>query len=132
MAKELLPEELWKQIRPLLPAHPPQPKGGTLWKSDRDCLRGILFVLRTGIPWSLLPVEAFGVSGVTCWRRLRDWTSSGVWPRLHARLVGVLEELGAVDHSIGLIDSASVRAVFGGRIRGRIRLIEPSVDASGI
>ena len=38
---------------------------------DRSALEGIVYVLRSGIPWRMLP-EEFGCSGVTCWRRLRD------------------------------------------------------------
>jgi transposase len=132
MAKELLSEELWNHVSLLIPTHPTQPRGGNAWKSDRLCLRGIIFVLRTGIPWSLLPAEAFGVSGVTCWRRLRDWTRAGVWSAMHARVLGQLEQAGCIDHSIGVVDSASVRAVFGGRIPEPIRWIGPNAVASGM
>ena len=53
--KELLPDELWTEIEPLLPVRDPQPKGGRPWAQDRDCLRGILFILRTGIPGRCCP-----------------------------------------------------------------------------
>ena len=114
MAKELLPDELWCEIEPLLPAHLEQAKGGRPWASDRDCLRGILFVLRSGIPWQMLPREAFGVSGSTCWRRFHDWSQAGIWTKLHHRLLNRLGKQGAVDLSTAVVDSASVRAVFGG------------------
>jgi len=128
--KELLPDALWREVELLLPPHPSQPKGGTPWKSDRDCLRGILFVLRSGIPWDLLPTEVFGVSGVTCWRRLRDWTHAGVWPKLHALVIERLEAEGGIDHSIMVIDSATTRALFGGRTRARIRPIAANAAAN--
>ena len=131
MAAELLPDALWREVEPLLPAHPPQPKGGTAPRSDRDCLRGIIFVLRTGIQWQMLPAEVFGVSGSTCWRRLRDWTAAGVWPAVHLRLVRLLEARGAVDHSIGVIDSASVRALKGGRTPAPTPPTAASGGASG-
>lgn len=114
MAVELLPEALWVQIEPMLPPHPPHPKGGNEFKDDRRCLRGIIFVLRSGIPWQMLPIECFGVSGSTCWRRLRDWTEAGVWSALHRQVLNHLGRRGAVDLSAAVIDSASVRAVFGG------------------
>jgi transposase len=95
------------------------------------CLRGIVFVLRSGIPWSMLPIEAFGVSGVTCWRRLRDWTAAGVWPAMHARVLSDLQAAGGIDHSIGVIDSASVRAVFGGRIPAPIPWTGPNAGVNG-
>ena len=51
MAKDLLPDALWARIAPLLPPEPPKPKGGRPRVSDRAALTGILFVLKTGIPW---------------------------------------------------------------------------------
>ena len=78
MAKPLLPDELWKRIEPLLPPHPPRPKGGRPPLDDRKALTGILFVLKTGIQWEYLPKEMGCGSGMTCWRRLRDWTQAGV------------------------------------------------------
>ena len=98
MATELLPEALWMKVRPLLPLHRSHPHGGNKFSDDRLCLRGIIFVLRAGLAWSMLPTEAFGVSGVTCWRRLRDWTKAGVWPALHRLLVTRLEDIAAIDH----------------------------------
>lgn len=115
MAVELLPDELWNECRPLLPPHPPQPQGGRPPADDRLCLRGLIFILRSGMAYNLLPTEVFGVSGVTCWRRLRDWTRAGVWPELHRRLLNRLGRLGQIDLSKAVVDSQSVRAVFGGR-----------------
>ena len=60
MAKELLPDELWAETQPLLPVHVPSPKGGRPPADDRDCLVGIVFLLRSGITWQMLPTAAFG------------------------------------------------------------------------
>ena len=114
MAKELLPDDLWAEIAPLLPAHPSHPKGGRPWSDDRATLRGIVFVLRSGITWQMLPTEAFGVSGSTCWRRFDDWSAAGLWPEVHRRLLNHLGRRGQVDLSKAVIDSASVRALLGG------------------
>jgi transposase len=130
MARELVPDVLWEELKDLIPTHPPHPKGGADWADDRRCLRGIVFVLRTGLQWNELPAEAFGVSGVTCWRRLRDWTRAGVWPAMHARVLRDLESAGGVDHSLGVVDSASVRAVKGGRTPARTRRTGPRPGAS--
>ena len=119
MAINLLPDALWHEIKPLLPPHRKHPKGGHPWRDDRNCLRGIIFVLRTGMAWNQLPAELGCGSGVTCWRRFRDWTRSGVWPRLHRRLLEHLNALGQIDLSKAVIDSCSVRAVFGGRTPAR-------------
>jgi transposase len=67
MAKELLPDAFWARIAPLLPPEPPKPKGGRPRVSDRAALTGILFVLKTGIPWEYLPAEMGCGSGMTCW-----------------------------------------------------------------
>jgi transposase len=80
MAKELLPDALWARIAPLLPPEPPKPKGGRPRVSDRAALTGILFVLKTGIPWEYLPAEMGCGSGMTCWRRLHRCFSKS-WPR---------------------------------------------------
>lgn len=92
MGKLLVPNELWERIEPLLPRHTPKPQGGRPRTSDHTVLTGILFVLKTGIPWEYLPQE-LGCSGMTCWRRLRDWQQAGVWERLHRVLLDDLPRL---------------------------------------
>jgi transposase len=87
MSAPLLPDDLWNVIAPLLTPEAPKPKGGRPHISDRQVLRGILFVLRTGCPWQSLPKELGCGSGSACWRRLRDWQRAGVWDRLHHLLL---------------------------------------------
>lgn len=132
MAFALVPEEFWKEIEPLLPPLPPRPKGGRPPVPNRNALVGIVFVLRTGAPWSLLPQELGCGSGVTCWRRLRDWTALGIWPAIHHRLLNVLGRGGQVDLSRAVIDSQSVRAVFGGTTPVRTLRTERKRAASGM
>jgi transposase len=91
-----------------------------------------VYVLRTGMPWRLVPAELGCGSGVTCWRRLRDWTQAGIWPRIHERLLDRLGRCGGIDASLAVMDSASVRAVSGGRTRGRTPPIGRKTAASGI
>src|SRR5439155_11311003 len=115
MAKPLVPDELWEVVRPMLPPHRRRPgRRGRPPADDRAALGGILFVLKTGIPWEYLPQEMGCGSGMTCWRRLRDWHRAGVFKRLHRRLLGKLRAAGRIDFSRALVDSASVRALFGG------------------
>jgi transposase len=78
--------------------------------SDRAALTGIIFVLKSGIPWEMLPQEMGCGSGVTCWRRLRDWQEAGVWDRLHRELLDRLGEAGRIDWSRASLDSASIPA----------------------
>jgi transposase len=116
MAKELLPDELWREIEPLLPPSPPRTsKGGRPPVDNRKALRGIIFVNRTGIPWQALPTEAFDVSGSSCWRRFDEWTQAGIWPQLHERLLDRLGKAGGVNLDRVVVDSQSVRALKGAR-----------------
>jgi transposase len=113
---ELVSDELWNRIEPLLPPlPPPSPKGGRPRVEHRPALAGIVFVLKTGIPWQALPTEMGCGSGSTCWRRFAAWTRLAVWSKLHALLLTALGKAGAVNLERAVIDSASVRAVFGGR-----------------
>ncbi len=82
---------------------------------NRSALTGILFVLRSGIPWELLPAEMRCGSGMTCWRRLRDWHQAGVWERLHRVLLDRLGYANAIDWSRAAVDSAAVPAKRGVR-----------------
>jgi len=120
MPKPLVRDELWKLIEPLLPPEPPKPKGGRPRLPDRAALTGILFVLRSGIPWEMLPQEMGCGSGMTCWRRLHEWQAAGVWEKLHRLLLDRLREADQIDWSRAVVDSASVRAVLGGRKRAPI------------
>ncbi len=110
MAKLLVSDELWALVAPLLPAEPPKPKGGRPRVPDRACLTGILFVLRSGIGWELLPAEMGCGSGMTCWRRLRDWQAAGVWDALHRTLLDRLGEAGQIDWSRASVDAARIPA----------------------
>ena len=132
MAAALVPDTLWSSVRPLLPASMPKLQGGRPRVSDRACLTGILFVLRSGIPWRMLPKQLGCGSGMTCWRRLRDWQHAGIWDLTHFVLLNWLARDGLIDWSRAVVDSCSVRAVFGGRKLGRIRPIELNGAASAI
>jgi transposase len=114
MAAELIPEGLWDLIEPLLPQPEPRLTGGRPRLPDRGCLRGILFVLHSGIPWEMLPKELGCGSGMTCWRRLRDWQKAGTWDLIHFTLLDWLSRYSQLDWSKAVVDSCSVRAVFGG------------------
>jgi transposase len=114
MARELLTDELWAVIEPLLPPEPPKPQGGRPPISDRAALTGIIFVLKSGIPWEMLPQEMGCGSGMSCWRRLRDWQQAGVWQRLHEALLSKLQAADQIDWSRAVVDSSSIRAVGGG------------------
>jgi transposase len=122
MAKPLVPDELWELVHPLLPRPKRRRTGrGRPRLDDRAAFTGILFVLKTGIPWEYLPQEMGCGSGMSCWRRLRDWHKAGVFTRLHRLLLTELRKHEDLDFSRGLVDSASVRAVHGGKKRVQAR-----------
>jgi transposase len=118
---ELVTDELWAAIEPLLPPHPPHPKGGNDFKPDRPALCGIVYILREGIGWNRLPLALGCGSGSTCRRRFRDWRAAGVWPRLHRVLLEKLAGAGAIDWSRVSVDSASVPAKKGAPRPGETR-----------
>src|ERR1700690_3343748 len=113
MARPLLSDHLWEAIRFLLPPHPAHPKGGRPLLDDRKALAGILFVLKTGIPWEDLPVEMGCGCGMTCWRRLDAWQKAGVWFQLMQVLLQRLDDAGKIDWSRAAVDGSFARA-FGG------------------
>jgi transposase len=112
MAAALLPDALWDLVEPFLPIPPRRPTGGRPRVPDRACLTGILFVLRSGIPWQMLPHELGCGSGMTCWRRLRDWQDAGTWDLVHFALLDWLARHHQIDWSRAVVDSCSVRAVW--------------------
>jgi len=114
MAAALVPDRLWDLVEPFLPILPRRPQGGRPRVSDRACLTGIVFVLRSGIPWQMLPPELGCGSGMTCWRRLRDWQRAGVWDLMHFALLDWLARSDQIDWSRAVVDSCSIRAVHGG------------------
>ena len=109
MSRPLVSDDLWAVIEPLLPVEPPKPKGGRPRCDNCAALAGIIFVMRSGIPWEMLPRE-LGCSGMTCWRRLGDWHGAGVWADLHRVLLERLADAGHLDWSRASLDSASVAA----------------------
>jgi transposase len=124
MAKELVSDELWEVIEPLLPPEAPKPQGGRPRVEDRAALSGIIFVLKSGIPWEMLPQEMGCGSGVTCWRRLREWQEAGLWERLHLVLLDRLGQADQIEWERACLDSASIPAKRGAQKPVRIRRIK--------
>jgi transposase len=118
VAKPLVDDELWAAVRRLLPKHRPKAKGGKPPVDDRVCLTGILFVLKTGIAWEDFPCE-MGCCGMTLLNRLRQWQRAGVWVAMHRMMLDRLRAAGLIDFTRVIVDSASVRAMHGGKKPGR-------------
>jgi len=136
MAQPLVTDDLWAIVEPLFPkSRRPRRRdkfrrGGRPRVEDRNVLAGIVFVLKTGIPWEYLPQEMGCGCGMTCWRRLRDWNDAGVWRELHRVLLDKLNAANKIDWSRAVVDSASVRAMHGGKKQAPIRSIGENRDRS--
>lgn len=113
-----VPDELWKEIQPLLDELDPPAWTGRKRTDARAALNGIIYVLRTGCQWNVLPKEFGDDSSVH--RAFQRWIAKGVLDRLWARLVEVCEDLGGVDWEWQSADAAMAKARFGGTRSGRI------------
>jgi transposase len=120
MAQPLVSDALWERIEPLLP--PPKPRRfrfpGRKPMDRRKVLTGIIFVLKTGIPWEDLPLEMGCGCGMTCWNYLQAWHRAGVWKHLHEVLLAELQEAERIDWSRAAVDSTHARALGGGEKTG--------------
>lgn len=118
--KRMLTDEQWDRIAAHFPKHPPSPKGGRPRASDRECLEGILWLMRTGARWQDIPVDL--PSGSTCWRRLQEWAGNDVLGEIHAILLEELVELGAIDFEELLADATFIRVKKGATTLAKPRL----------
>jgi transposase len=122
MPAGVLANDLWERLEPLLPK--PRRKNrhvqfaGRKPTDLRRIVNGILFVLRTGVPWRSLPATTDFPSGYTCRRRLRRWQKTGIWQRLFENLLAELQKAHQIDWYRALVDSASMRAPSGGAKTG--------------
>ncbi len=132
MTKPLVTDQLWAMIELLLPPEAPKAKGGRPRINNRAVLTGILFVLRSGIPWEMLPQEMGCGSGMTCWRRLKEWNEAGVWEQLHQTLLDRLGEADRIDWGRASLDSATIAAPRGANKPVRIRPIAVNRARSAI
>jgi transposase len=134
LVDDLVPDQLWALVEPLLPA-PPRPLYGGRHRTipARNCLAAIIYMARTSTPWRLLPARELGCgSPATAWRRLDEWAKAGVFEALHLKVLDRLGEQGRLDWTRASVDSASVRAKRGGTTWAQIRSIVASLGASCI
>ena len=100
--QRLLTDAQWAKIAPLLPKRKASPNGGRPRAADRDCLEGILWVLRTGARWRDVPPPY--ASGATCWRRLAEWERQDVWLSLWRAFLSELDARHQLDWSEAFLD----------------------------
>jgi transposase len=121
MAADRALDALWERLEPLLPKKRRNRHvqyAGRKPAEPRQALAGILFVLRTGIPWRSLPRTSDFPSGYTCWRRFRHWHRRGLWRRLFEGVLAELHAAQGIDWRRAIVDSASVPAPGGGAKTG--------------
>ena len=105
MSRHNLTDSEWKTIQVFLPAER-SGKAGRPWKPHRTVINGILFVLRTGIPWEDLPSE-FG-KFKTVYNRFRRWVKSGLWDRIFEALIDRVLKAGEIDFELWCVDGLSL------------------------
>lgn len=110
-------DEQWERVAPHLPEHPPSPKGGRPRAADRECLEGILWLLRSGARWRDIPIDL--PSGSTCWRRLVDWAGDEVLQHVQGVLVEQLSEAGKLALEELFADATFIRAKKGATRSGK-------------
>jgi transposase len=132
MHSEYVEDDLWELVSPLIPPKRKQPKGGGTWKDDRLVLNGIIYVLLTGIAWKHLPKRLGWGSGVTAWRRMKEWQKAGVWAGMHREVMRRLRANGMIDLHRVIVDSTLVRAKKGATSRGQTPRIAGKEAANSI
>lgn len=101
----VLSDAQWALIEQLLPRS--EHARGPNFKNNRQIVEGILYRLRTGVPWRDLP-GCFG-PWQTVWKRQRRYASDGTWDRIMVALAAIADDGSALDWAVS-IDSTVVRA----------------------
>jgi putative transposase len=107
-----VPDQLWERIEPGLNELDPPAKTGRKRIAPRPALEGIIYEMRTGCQWNVLPKEFGDDSSVH--RTFQRWIRVGVFDHIWALLVEECEELGGVDWQWQAVDGAMGKARFGG------------------
>src|SRR3990172_6873665 len=110
-----IPDDLWNLIKPILPPDKPAKSNGRPAVPNRTVLDGILYVLRTGCQWKMVPRQYS--SGSTCHLRFQTWAWAGVFERIWRVCLKHYDDLQGIDWRFQSMDSASVSAPVKGGIK---------------
>jgi transposase len=108
-----IPDRLWDEIKSIFPKEKPLKTVGRTIIPYRKVIDGILYVLRTGCQWKMLPKE-YG-SGSTCHRRFQEWNSLDIFKKVWIRLLEIYDDLIGINWTWQSIDSISIKSPLGGR-----------------
>ena len=100
----VLSNETWSRVEPLLPSS--QGKQGRPFRDHRQVIEGVIYRLRTGVPWRDLP-EEFG-PWQTVWKRHARFSRDGTWDRVLTQLLAEADAAGDLDWAVS-VDSTVVR-----------------------
>lgn len=109
-----VPEELWKQIEPVLLELDPPKRKGRKRADQRKMLEGVIFRMRSGCQWNHLPNELGDDS--TIHRTFQRWVELGVLEQVWAVLIAECQELGGVEWEWQSADCSMGKARFGGEL----------------
>jgi transposase len=107
-----IPDELWDEIKNILPKEKPSKTVGRPIVEYRKVFDGILYVLRTGCHWKMLPRE-YG-SGSTCHRRFQEWNILNVFKKTWIKLLKIYDRKIGIKRTWQSIDSISIKSPLGG------------------
>jgi len=115
-----LSDRQWRTLDELIPEPPRRKDGrGRPWKDRRAVVNGVLWVLRTGAPWSDVPDRY--PSCQTCHRRFQQWVRSGVMRGVLEALALELKVRGGLDVKEAFIDGSFAPAKKRGSKIGKTR-----------
>ena len=109
-----VPDAFWKKVERFIPERPRSPKGGRPPTDRRTLLNGMLYVLRTGCQWKMMPRE-YG-SGSVAHAHFQAWCRAGVFARIWKSCLEEYDDLKGIDWEWQSVDSASVSAPVKGGI----------------
>jgi len=117
-----IPDELWDEFKKILPTEKSPKTVGRPVVPYRKVLDGILYVLRTGCQWKMLPKEYR--SGSVCHRRFQEWSKLDVFKNTWMKLLGAYDDKIGINWTWQSIDSISIKSPLGGPRQETIPLVE--------
>ena len=115
--KKLLTDAHWAKIEPHIPTPETSRKGGRPRVSNRACFEAILWILKSGAPWRMLP--DYYPSPSTVWRRLRDWEEDEIWDNIWFSFILELDEKAELRWAETFMDGSFAPAKKGAQVSGK-------------